>query len=85
LNFDIFFDLSLIRRCLFHVYHSTGVSEVILRVRFSSIKSLTLILEETPGEIIAVDNTENSTVNIEILGQIKILPRVILGLIIWKR
>jgi len=85
LNFNVFFYLSLIRRCLLHIDHSTGMSKVILRVRFSSTKSYSLILVETSGEIITVDNTENSTVDVKILCQIEILPRVILGLISGKR
>jgi len=61
------------------------VSKVILRVAFSGTKCLSLIGVETSGEVITIDYTENSTVDVEILGQIKILPRVILGLIVRKR
>jgi len=49
-----------------------------------SIELDTFIGIEAPSEIITVNDSENSLVDIEVLRQVQILPVVILGLIIWK-
>ena len=43
---------------------------------------MVLIGVETSGEIITVDNTEDSAIDVEVLSQVEILPSVVLGLII---
>ena len=85
MNFDIFFDLGLIRRSLLHVDHGTSVGEVILRVALSCIERMSFVGIKASCEIITINDTENSAINIEIVSEIKIGPRVVLRLIIGKR
>ena len=85
LDLNVLFDLSLIGRSLLHVDHGTSVGEVVLVDGLSGIKSLALVSIEAFGEIITVNDTENSAVDIEILGQVKIGPRIVFGLIIGQR
>lgn len=42
-----------------------------------------MIGKETPGEIVAVDKSEDSLVDIEIDANIEIRPYVIFGLVLW--
>jgi len=60
------------------------VSEQIFWVPFWSAESNTLVGVESSGEIIAVDNSENSSVHIEVHSNVKVLPDVVLGWILWS-
>jgi hypothetical protein len=66
LDLNILLDLSLIGRGLLHVDHSTSVGEVVFVNTFRGIKSITLVRIEASGEIITVNDAENSAINIEI-------------------
>jgi hypothetical protein len=84
LDLNILLDLSLIGRGLLHVDHSTSVGEVVLVNTFRGIKSITLVRIEASGEIITVNDAENSSINIEICCQVEIGPRIVSGLIIGE-
>lgn len=71
--------LGQIRRVLFHVDHCTSLNERIIRVSFGSMKSNALILVESSGELISINDAEDSAVNIQIHAYIQIFPCVDLG------
>lgn len=73
-NLDVFFHLSLIWWSLFHVNHSSSVSEEILWVCLATIHFDALICEESSSEIIAVNESEISSVDVESDAIVKILP-----------
>ena len=52
----------------------------------SWIKGLSLVREKPSGKIIAVDNSENSLVNIKVCSNIQILPGVVFGFVMrqWQ-
>jgi hypothetical protein len=83
LNLDVVLQLGLIWRSLFVIDHSSGVSEKIFWVCLRLTEWDTLIGKETPGEIVAVDKSEDSLVDIEIDANIEIRPYVIFGLVLW--
>ena len=83
LNFDVVFHLSLIRRSLLEVDHSSGMSEEIFWVSLRGSKSDSLVCVESPGEIIAVNDSENSLVDIEVDTNVEVLPDVVFRLVIW--
>lgn len=83
LNFNVVFHLSLIWRSLFEVDHCSGVSEKIFWVSLRGTESNTLIGIESSSEIITVNNSENSLVDIEVNSNIKVLPEIVLGLVFW--
>ena len=73
--------LSQIGRVLLHVDHGTGLNERIVRITLWWVKSDTLILIESSGKIISIDDTEDSAVDIQIDAYIQISPGVDLGLL----
>jgi hypothetical protein len=60
------------------------VSKEILWVTFRSVEVVSLVLIESSCELVAVDDPENSLVDIKVHSNIEIFPGVILGLIIWE-
>lgn len=74
LHLNVVFHFGLIWGCLFEVDHGSGVSEEIFWVCLRSTKRDTLIGKETLGEIITVNNSENSLVDIEVDANIEIRP-----------
>lgn len=61
------------------------MSEKIGWISFSSIESNTFVGKESSCEFVTVNNSENSSVDIEILTNIEVAPCVIFGWIIWMR
>jgi hypothetical protein len=57
------------------------VGEQVLWVWLSGVKSGTFSSEEPPGEIITVNNSENSAIDVEIIRQIEIPPVVVF--VLW--
>ena len=61
------------------------MSEQILRVALLGAEDDTLVGIESPGEVIAVDNSENSLVDVEVDANVEVLPNVVFGLVLWVR
>jgi len=68
---------------LLEVDHSSGVSEEIFWVSLRGSKSDSLVGVESLGEIIAVNDSENSLVDIEVDTNVEVLPDVVFRLVIW--
>jgi hypothetical protein len=60
------------------------VSEEIFWVSLRGSKSDSLVGVESPGEIIAVNDSENSLVDIEVDTNVEVLPDVVFRLVIWE-
>jgi hypothetical protein len=69
---------------LLEVDHGTGVLELIIRETLSSIKRKALISVESSGEIITINNSKNSLVDIEVGRTIQICPGIVSRLVIWE-
>jgi hypothetical protein len=59
------------------------MSEEILWVAFWLAESYTLIGEEPPSEIIAINDSENSLVHIEVDANVQVLPDIVFRLVLW--
>jgi len=55
------------------------VNEWIIRESFRGVESLALVLEELPGEIVAVHYPKNSPIQIQVYSQVQIFPSIVLG------
>lgn len=84
MNLNVVLELSLIGWSLFHVDHSSGVNEWVIWVLLWGVKGLSLISEEVLGELIAVNNSENSSINVKVASQIEVSPVIELRLVFWK-
>ena len=60
------------------------MSEQILRVAFWLSKSDALVGIESPGELVAVDDSEDSSVDIEVDSNVEVSPVVVLALIMGQ-
>jgi len=60
------------------------VSEQILRVAFGLAESDALIGVESSGELVAVDNSEDSSVDIEVHADVEVSPGVVLALVMGQ-
>lgn len=58
--------------------------ELIIRETLSSIKRKALISVESSGEIITINNSKNSLVDIEVGRTIQICPGIVSRLVIWE-
>lgn len=83
LDFDVVFHLSLIWRGLLEVDHFSSMGEKILWVCLWGTKGNSLIGKESSSEIIAVNDSENSLVDIKVGTDVEITPEVVLGLVFW--
>jgi hypothetical protein len=83
-HLDVVLHLSLVWRSLLVIDHQPGLGEKILWVALRWVKSSSLVGVESSGEIIAVDDSENSSVHIEVHSNVKVLPDVVLGWILWS-
>ena len=59
------------------------MSEEIFWVSLRGSESDSLVGVESPGEIIAVNDSENSLVDIEVDTNVEVLPDVVFRLVIW--
>jgi len=75
--------LSKIWRVLLHGNHCAGLDERILGIVLGGTESDTLIHEKALGEVISIDNSEHSAVDIQVHANVKITPCVGLGLMVW--
>lgn len=82
-HLNVVLHFSLIWGSLLVVYHQSGLGEEILRVAFWSVEWNTLVGEETSGEFIAVDDSEDSCVHIKVHANVQVLPNVVLGWVLW--
>lgn len=83
LHFDVLFDLSLIWWGLLHVDHGSSLGEQVLWVAFGSIEWSALVGVESSSEVIAVNDSDYSIINVEVDSNIQILPDVVFGLVMW--
>jgi hypothetical protein len=73
-NLDVFFHLGLIWWSLFHVNHSSSVSEEVLWVFLAWAQFNSLVGEESSSEIVTVNKSEISSVDVEGDAVVEILP-----------
>lgn len=84
LNLNVVLELSLIRWCLFEVNHSSSVREKILWIVFSSVEGYSFVGIESSGEVVTVNDSEHSLVNIEAKSNVHVFPGVEVGWVIWE-
>lgn len=77
-DLDVVLNLSLVRWGLLIINHCSGVGEQVVWICLRGIKWASFLLEESLSEIITVNNSENSAINVEISRQIEIAPAVVL-------
>lgn len=73
-DLDVFFHLGLIWWSLFHVNHSSSVSEEVFWVFLASVQFNSLVGEESSSEIITVNKSEISGVDVEGDAVVEISP-----------
>ena len=81
LDLDIVLELSLVGRCLFHVDHAASMLERIVRVILSRANVATLVGEVRASELVAVNDTEDTSVDIEVHTEAEIRPVIVTGAI----
>ena len=84
-DLNVLLDLSLIRGSLLIVDHGTGVSEVVLGKGLSGVEGAALVGIEASGEVIAVDNSEDTLVHVQVLSNVEVPPGIVLGLVLRER
>lgn len=84
-DFDVVFVFGLVRRGLFHIDHGTGLDEGVIGVAFRSIEGYSFVGVETAGEVIAVNNTEHTAVDVQVGAQVQVPPRVVLSSTVGQR
>jgi hypothetical protein len=68
---------------LFHVDHSSSLFKGIIWVTFRGIKSNSFILEELSGELVAVYDSENSSIDVDVASIVEVSPCVMGSCIFW--
>lgn len=84
LNLNVVLELSLIGWCLLEVDHSSSVREKILWIVFSSVEGYSFVGIESSGEVVTVNDSEHSLVNIEAKSNVHVFPGVEVGWVIWE-
>ena len=77
LNLDIVLELSLVGRSLFHIDHAAGMLERIVRVVLSLSNVSTFITIVAASELVAIDDTEDTSVDIEVHAESEIRPVIV--------
>ena len=77
LNLDIVLELSLVGRSLFHIDHAAGMLERIVRVVLSLSNVSTFITIVATSELVAIDDTEDTSVDIEVHAESEIRPVIV--------
>jgi hypothetical protein len=75
--------LSKIGRVLLHGDHSSGLNKRIVGITFGLVERDALSLIKSLGEIISINDTENSSVHIKVHGDVQIFPCVDFRLLAW--
>ena len=83
-HLDVVLHLSLVWRSLLVVDHQPSSGEKIFWVALRWVKSNSFIGVESSGEVITVNDSENSSVHIEVHSDVKVLPDVVIGWIFWS-
>jgi hypothetical protein len=78
-DFNVVLVFSQIGWVLFHIDHGSGLNEGVIRPLFSHIESLSLIRIELASEVVTVNDSKDSPVQIQIQSQVQVLPSVVLG------
>jgi hypothetical protein len=73
-HFDVVLVFSQIWGVLLHVDHGAGVHKRIIGKTFTAAKSDTLVSVEGAGELVAVNNAEDTTVEVNISTDLEIAP-----------
>ena len=79
LDLNVVLELSLIGRNLLHVDHAAGVLEGICGVILGSTDILTLLGVVGAGELVTVDDAEDTSVDVEVNAESEIGPVVVSG------
>ena len=82
-HLNVVLHFSLIWGSLLVVDHQSSLGEEILWVAFWSVEWNTLVGEEPSSEFVAVDNSEDSCVDIEVHADVEVLPNVVFGWVFW--
>jgi len=81
LDLDIVLELSLVGRCLFHVDHAASMLERIVRVVLGLSNVATLVGVVAASELVAVNDTEDTSVDVEVHTEAEIRPVIVTGAI----
>ena len=77
LDLDIVLELSLVGRSLFHIDHAAGMLERIVRVVLSLSNVSTFITIVAASELVAIDDTEDTSVDVEVHTEAEIRPVIV--------
>ena len=77
-DFNVVLVFSQIRWVLFHIDHRPSLNEGVIGPLLSHVQSLSLIRIELAREIVTVNDSKDSAVQIQIQSQVQVLPRVVL-------
>ena len=80
-DLDIVLKLSLVGRCLFHIDHGASMLEWVIRVVLSWANVLTLVRVVATSEFIAINNVEDTSVDIDVHAKAEIRPVIVTGAI----
>jgi hypothetical protein len=69
--------LGKIGRILFHIDHCSSLFERIVGIRLWAVKRNTFILEELAGELVTINNSKDSSVDIDVETEVEISPGVV--------
>ena len=75
-HFDVVLVFSKIWGILLHVYHGAGVDERIIGKALTWSKGHTFVGVEGAGELISIDNSEDTAVEFNISSDLEIAPSV---------
>lgn len=75
-NLKVVLELSLIWGHLFEVDHSASVHEGVIGEALSSTLGLVFVCIEGSGELVAVDDSEDTAIEADVLADAKVLPSV---------
>ena len=75
-DFDVVLVFGQIWGVLLHVDHGAGVHEWVVGVALRGAKSHTLVGEERAGELVAVNDAEDTSVEVDVDADIQIFPGI---------
>ena len=81
LNLDIVLELSLVGRSLFHIDHAASMLEWVVRVVFGSANVGTFVGVVAASEFVAINDAEDTAVDIEVHAESEIRPVIVTGAI----
>jgi len=77
--------LFVVRRGLLHVDHSSRLYERVVRELLSRVKGTAFVSVELASEVVAVNDSEDSAIDIKVHAQVEVLPSVVLSCVFIER